>query len=81
MYIQVDIKTETLLESLLENIEETENTKQVLEITKWLIKEVGCYGAKTKSEDIKQVRRLLINFGGILELEDKRGVITIKDND
>lgn len=48
-----------LLNLILEQIEESESTHLVLEVTKWLLNEVDAYGEDCEDINIKEVRKLL----------------------
>ena len=53
------IEDTELLNLILEQIEESESTHLVLDITKWLLNEVDAYGEDCEDINIKEVRKLL----------------------
>lgn len=53
------IEDTELLNLILEQIEESESTHLILEITKWLLSEVDAYGEDCEDANIKEVIRLL----------------------
>ena len=53
------IEDTELLNLILKQIEESESTHLVLDITKWLLNEVDAYGEDCEDINIKEVRKLL----------------------
>lgn len=61
--IKVNIEEGKLLDTLLGYIEETENSDLILEITKWLISEVGNWGGSMAEDaNILKVIELLRDY-------------------
>ena len=53
------IEDTELLNLILEQIEESESTHLILEITKWLLSEVDAYGEACEDANMEEVRKLL----------------------